>query len=93
MDPILTLIVFGTILVVVAVLAGGVLNLRSVRAGAGLSKTGTRITLLVMGSFQLVVAAFGVYGTIRAGVWPLLVLVLPLIAVGLALIAGAFQRR
>ena len=93
MDPILALIVLGVTLAMVAVVVGAVLNLRSVRAGAGLSKTGTRITLLVVGSFQLVVAAFGILGTIRAGIWPLLVLALPFIVFGRACIVGAIRLR
>jgi hypothetical protein len=93
MDPILALIVLATTLAVVAVVAGGVLNIRSVRAGAGLSRTGTRIGLLVVGSFQLITAAFLAYGTIRAGAWPLLVLALPFIAFGLAFIRGAIRLR
>lgn len=93
MDSVSALILVGITAVAVAVAAGTALNLRSVRAGDGPSKVGLRIQSFAVGILLLVVSGFGAVGTVQAGLWPLFVLLIPILGVSLAFIVGAVQRR
>lgn len=93
MDAFYSLLVVGIALVAVAVVVGTSLNLRSVRTAGRPSKAGLQIQSFALGILLLAVCGFGAMGTVQAGLWPLLVLLIPFLGVGLAFIIGAVQRR
>ena len=93
MDPLIALIVLGGSLGIVAVAIGNAMSYRSIRAGSGISQTGIRIQSGALGAMFLLAAGFGAIATIRVGVWPLLVLLIPTAALGLFFVVGTVRRH
>ena len=93
MDPLIALIVLGGIVVIIAVVIGNVLSYQSIRAGGRISQTGIRIQSGALGAMFLLAAGFGAFAMIRAGVWPLLILLIPIAALGLLFVVATVRRH
>jgi hypothetical protein len=92
-DPVFGLSGVALAVCLVAIVVGNVLNYRSMKAGTGPSRTGTRIVLLVLGVPLVAWAVVFVAVTAWRGFWLLLPLALPGAVFGGWMVAAAIRRR
>ena len=91
MDMIVIAVVWA--LGIFLIVLGAGLNLRSVRAGHGPSRFAIWLQATVLGGASLVTASVLLLGTLRVDAWPALILLVPIVLGGIALIVGGSRKR
>lgn len=81
------------VVVVVAISATSVLNLRNVLRGLGPNRPALRIQAIALGMFTLACSTAGIAALLPVGLGPLALLALPLVGAGLVFIRTGWKYR